>query len=266
MKSVTARLSALLKQPREKRHLAIRSIRQKLLAQPFRIAMTGFKGAFVSYSPDSQYLFRAHPEYDELLARFTAHNKWNNGGDAARLWSLILNIKQVVAEGVIGDFAEVGVWRGNTAAVLATLAAGRQVFLFDTFEGFSNRDLRGVDANQDLAFDTTSLDLVKRVVGRERLNCHYVKGWFPSTISDEHKRRNYAVVSLDCDLYEPMKAGLAFFYPRMPRGGILLLHDYSSQLWKGAKLAVDEFCAETGELVILMPDKSGSAFLRRSQS
>jgi hypothetical protein len=46
----------------------------------------------------------------------------------------------------------------------------------------------------------------------------------------------------------------------------MFLHDYSSLYWDGAKLAVDEFCAENGELIILMPDKSGSAFLRRSQS
>lgn len=264
--SLLTRLSALLKQPEEARNRALRSIRQKVFATPLRLAVSGFQGAVVSYHPDSHYLFRAHPEFDELFARFTAHNKWNNGGDASRLWSLILNIKQIVGDGVPGDFAEVGVWRGNTAAVLARLAVDRQVFLFDTFEGFNVRDLRGVDANKDVAFNSTSLDLVKEVVGRERQNCHYVKGWFPDSVSDEHRQRQYAVVSLDCDLYDPMKAGLEFFYPRMPRGGIMFLHDYSSLLWDGAKLAVDEFCAETGELIVLMADKSGSAFLRRSRS
>ena len=81
--------------------------------------------------------------------------------------------------------------------------------------GFNARDIRGIDADKNLAFDDTSLE---------------------------------------------------FFYPRMPQGGIMFLHDYSSLYWHGAKLAVDEFCAETGEFIVLMPDKSGSAFLRRSRS
>jgi len=62
-----------------------------------------------------------------------------------------------------------------------------------------------------------------------------------------------------------MKAGLEFFYPRMSRGGILMLHDYSSLFWDGAKKAIDESCNKNGEYVVLMPDKSGSAFIRKSK-
>jgi hypothetical protein len=62
-----------------------------------------------------------------------------------------------------------------------------------------------------------------------------------------------------------MKAGLEFFYPRMARGGLLLLHDYSSLHWEGARQAVDEFCAANGEFPILLPDKSGSALIRRGR-
>jgi hypothetical protein len=43
------------------------------------------------------------------------------------------------------------------------------------------------------------------------------------------------------------------------------VHDYSSLHWNGAKLAVDEFARASGEFVILMPDKSGTACVRRSR-
>jgi hypothetical protein len=222
---------------------------------------------YCAYQPDSYYLGRAHPEFDGLFRRFTAHNRLNNGGDIPRLWSLILNCKQIIEEKISGDFAELGVWRGNTAAVLALYAAqtGRSVYLFDTFEGFDREDLRGIDADKAMAFGDTSLDLVREVVGDELTNCFYVKGRFPESIEAPLRERQYALVSLDCDLYEPMKAGLDFFYPRMTRGGIFLLHDYSSLRWNGAKRAVDEFCAGSGEFVVLMPDKSGSAFLRKAR-
>ena len=73
------------------------------------------------------------------------------------------------------------------------------------------------------------------------------------------------MVSLDCDLYAPTKAGLEFFYPLMEKHGIFLLHDYSSLHWEGSKRAIDEFCELNNEKLILIPDKSGSAFFRKNK-
>jgi Flp pilus assembly protein TadD len=223
-------------------------------------------GVYLSHHPDSHTRFCAHKEFAELLAGFTANNMSNNAGDIPRLWSLMLNIKQIIDEGIGGDFAELGVWRGNSAAVLAHYAelSNRQLFLFDTFSGFSEEDLIGVDGMKKPEFADTSLDLVKSVVG-DRACCHFVKGRFPDTITEEHRSRSFAAVNLDCDLYEPMSAALGFFYPRMTRGAVLFLHDYSSGFWAGAKKAIDEFCAKTGEFCILLPDKSGSAFVRKTR-
>jgi hypothetical protein len=230
-----------------------------------------FKPVFLNfalvYQPDSHSKFHAHGEFFELLNRFNKYNKVNNSGDSHRLWSLILNCKKIIEEGIKGDFAELGVWRGNTAAVLAYFAStdNRDAFLFDTYEGFDERDLRGVDADKRMAFKNTSVELVREVIGSKASErCEFVKGYFPSSVQETHRARKYAVVSLDCDLYEPMKEGLSFFYPLMPKGGIFFLHDYSSMQWNGARQAIDEFCKESGEFIILMPDKSGSAFLRRA--
>jgi hypothetical protein len=240
---------------------------QEILGIRFTMGMSKCGPFFTAYHPDSYYAFGAHPEFDELFAKFKAHNTINNGGDITRLWSFILNCKQVLGEGIEGDFAELGVWRGNTATILARFAAtaNRKVLLFDTYEGFTKKDLTGIDATKEMDFDNTSIDLVKEVIGENDSCCVYVKGFFPGTVTDQHKAMQYAIVSLDCDLYAPTKAGLDFFYARMPKGGIFFLHDYSSLHWNGAKLAVDEFCKDTGEYVILMPDKSGSAFFRKTK-
>jgi Macrocin-O-methyltransferase (TylF) len=222
----------------------------------------------VSYLPDAYAVFKAYPELDALFDRFTRNNRDNNGGDLSRLFSLVLNVTQVLEEAIPGDFAELGVWRGNSAAVLAHYArgAGRELYLFDTFEGFDARDITGVDSGATTQlFSDTSMDLVRDCIGADHAHCHFVKGFFPATFSAEHAARTYAVVNLDCDLYEPMKAGLNAFYPRLARGGMFMLHDYSSRYWAGAKQAVDEFCRETGEFIVLLPDKSGSAYLRKSR-
>jgi hypothetical protein len=237
---------------------------------PFRLRLEPgeMKMQFIAYQPDSHSMFHVHPEFDGLYEKFIKYNVNNNSGDVARLWSILLNCKQVMDEGIEGDFAELGVWRGNTAAILAYFAAHnkRELFLFDTYEGFSSKDIRGIDATKpENLFRDTSIEMVKEVIGEHSSVCHFEKGYFPDSVKLEHKTKKYSVVSLDCDLYEPTRAGLEFFYPMMPRGSIFLLHDYSSLHWAGSKKAIDEFCNKTNEYVILMPDKSGSAFIRRTR-
>jgi len=223
---------------------------------------------YFAYHPDAHFIYSVHPEFDQLFRRFRRNNRTNNGGDLPRLWAMVLNVKKVLAEDVKGDFAELGVWRGNTAAVLAhyAVAHGRDIFMFDTYSGFDNRDLTGIDAEKLASFADTSVSLVMQTVGIDSPHCHYVRGRFPESVSDVHSQATFAVVSLDCDLYEPMKAALEFFYPRTSRGGILLLHDYSNEYWDGARKAIDEFCARESEFVVLVPDKSGSAFIRKSRN
>jgi hypothetical protein len=239
----------------------------KEIGHLFSSGLGNFRAGFLAYHPDSQTQINEHPEFGALLEKFRAGNRRNNGGDITRLWALVLNIKQVLKEGVEGDFAELGVWRGNTAAVLAHFAQlhGRKTDLFDTFNGFSERDFIGLDADRDKSFSNTSVDFVRNVIGVNSSNCQFNQGYFPDTITEQHRNSKYAVVSLDADLYQPLKAGLEFFYPRMSQGGILFFHDYSSQQWKGASEALDEWVCTSGEKLILMPDKSGSAFFRKAR-
>lgn len=245
----------------------LRKLKMLLQHMPIKKGLSNWQNAYLAYQPDSHHHFHLHPEFEALARKFVAHNVKNNGGDIGRLWALLLNCKQVAHENVEGDFAEVGVWRGNTAAVLAHYAGrfGRRAYLFDTFQGFDQRDLVGVDGTHRQGhFADTSLSLVQELLGSDAAHCEFVKGYFPESLQPAHRQARFALVSLDCDLYEPMKAGLEFFYPRMASGGTLMLHDYSSGFWEGARRAVDEFCRASGARAVLLPDKSGSAVIRKS--
>jgi hypothetical protein len=221
---------------------------------------------YLATKPDSFFEFGRHPELRELQKAWLSGNRISNGGDWPRLMAFVLNLKQILEENIEGSFAELGVWRGNSAAVLTAFAkpSQRKVYLFDTYEGFSGRDMTGIDRNVVPGFTDTSLSRVKSVVGSSD-NTIYIKGYFPESVTPAASSETYAFVHIDCDLYEPMKNGLAFFYPRMNPGAMLVLHDYSSGHWSGAKKAIDEFCGMTGETIILMPDKSGTAILRKSR-
>jgi hypothetical protein len=93
--------------------------------------------------------------------------------------------------------------------LLATLGRRqkRHVYLFDTFSGFDSRDLRGSDGARPILFTDTSLDEVRNLVGTA--NVTYVPGFFPDSTSQIKLPEQIAVAHIDCDLYEPMRAGLA---------------------------------------------------------
>jgi Macrocin-O-methyltransferase (TylF) len=223
--------------------------------------------AYLSYVPDSIRYHGRFPNYPRLVKEWTADKTRNNGGDLPRLLFLMQNTEQILAERVDGDFAELGVHLGYSAAVLAGLASRdgkRRLHLFDTFEGFDQRDLQGVDsAVPKELFEDTSLPAVRKRVGHDDI-CVYYPGYFPESAGPVDPNTRFALVHLDCDLYTPTAAGLEFFYPRMEPGGLIVLHDYSNGFWPGIRQAADEFLADKPERLILAPDKSGTAAVRRS--
>jgi O-methyltransferase len=108
-------------------------------------------------------------------------------------------------------------------------------------------------------FSDTDLESVRRFVAPQNDNVRFYPGFFPASVPEELVRRPFALAHLDADLYEPTLAGLEFFYPRLASGGFLIVHDYNA--WAGARQAVEDFMAGKPEVVLPMPDKSGSALI-----
>jgi hypothetical protein len=221
---------------------------------------------YIAYRPDSDVFSKCHPELAYLSEKWIKNNVMNNAGDLPRLYALILNIKQILNEKVLGDIAELGVYRGNSAAFLAYYARlyRRTVLLFDTFEGFDHRDLVGVDESKALEFADTSLDYVRELVGDK--DVRFVQGRFPQSIPPDLYASRFCLAHIDCDLYEPAKAGLEFFYPRLSPGGLLIMHDYANPTWGGVKRAMDEYCREIPEGPVVFGDKSGTVMIRKSMA
>ena len=219
---------------------------------------------YLAYRPDSDFHFERHPEMAMLSKQWVKSNVKNNAGDLPRLYALIFNVKQIMEENVPGDMAELGVYKGNSAAALAHFARqnNRRLFLFDTFAGFDRRDLVGTDRQKDIEFADTSLDQVRTLVGEDAAT--FVQGRFPESIPSNLFEARFSVVHIDCDLYEPAKAGLEFFYPRLSPGGLLIIHDYGNPYWPGIKSAVDEFCRGIPERPLVFNDKSGTAMIRKA--
>jgi O-methyltransferase len=142
------------------------------------------------------------------------------------------------------------------------------LYLFDTFEGFGTRNVAEEETTtgqsiHSAQFSDTSESLVVSAIQPVNDNVRLIKGFFPDSFSGSLTELQFAFVHLDADLYGPTKAGLDLFYPRLAWGGMIVVHDYNA--WAGARMAVEDFCNEHPDLLIVpMPDKSGSCVFRKT--
>ena len=87
-------------------------------------------------------------------------------------------------------------------------------------------------------------------------NFEFHPGWIPDRFADVADRK-FSFVHIDVDLAEPTLASLAFFYPRMQAGGIIVCDDYGQGTSPGATEAVDRFLATKPERMLMLPDGGG---------
>jgi Macrocin-O-methyltransferase (TylF) len=69
----------------------------------------------------------------------------------------------------------------------------------------------------------------------------------------------FALVHIDVDLYEPTRAALEFFHPRLSPGAVMICDDYGFASCPGARKAVDEYLADKADVAIELP--SGQALI-----
>ena len=153
-----------------------------------------------------------------------------------------------------GDIAELGVYKGGSALLLCeTKNEDKTLHLFDTFEGLPKEQSIDVKFNRGKQTDTfkegeyaASLESVKHYLKNYK-NVTFHKGFFPQSATGLEEKK-FSFVHLDADLYQSTKDGLAFFYPRMSKGGIIISHDYPYA--EGVRRAFTEFFSDKPEIVL----------------
>jgi O-methyltransferase len=151
---------------------------------------------------------------------------------------------------VPGDIAEVGVFNGGSALIMAFANQNKKrLHLFDTFSGIPEAT-QGIDAVKAGDIKGNSSDMVKRTLREYDRVVDYYVGVFPDTASNIPVTSKFSLVNLDMDVYQSTKSGLEFFYPRMSAGGAIICHDYFSLSCPGVKKAVDEFFADKPETLV----------------
>lgn len=181
-----------------------------------------------------------------------------------RVASLECVAREIKAKGIKGNVAEAGVYQGGFAAHINRFFPDRNFYLIDTFEGFDPRDSmvdvenRFSEGNQD--WGNTNVEFVLSKM-RYADKCIVKKGYFPETMQDVED--TFCFVSLDMDLYQPIYAGLQYFYPRLSRGGYIFIHDCRNPGYLGARKAVLQFCDEMGIGYVPLSDDWGTAVITK---
>jgi hypothetical protein len=176
-----------------------------------------------------------------------------------RMWSLIQSFHHVRHESLVGDFVECGVWKGGNIILLKKLIEKfnfkKNIYGFDTFEGMAEPGFYDVNYNnksakkmsdehkkKDIGFAMCSLDDVKKNIKENTKtdNIFLIKGKVENTLKNKKKLpKKISILRLDTDFYESTKIELEILFPRLVKGGVLIVDDYG--FWKGAKKAVDEY-------------------------
>ena len=189
-----------------------------------------------------------------------------SGLNTDRKW-MLHQLLRLVAD-VPGDTAECGVFRGATSYLICCAnkqaRAGAKIHhLFDSFEGLSQPEpIDGKHWNEgDLKCDIQSVRAA--LADFEKLEFH--QGWIPERF-DDVKDKRFSFVHIDVDLAQPTRDSLAFFYPRMETGGIIVCDDYGISTCAGATRAVDQFLKDKPEKMLALPDGGGFFIAGRSTS
>ncbi len=196
---------------------------------------------------------------DPVEVRIENFPKYVRRQHLTRLLALYEIFKRILP--VKGSIVECGVNRGyglmawaKLSAVLEPVNLTRRIYGFDSFAGFpavSDKDHTGpgwktaeVGGLQADSYDEL-LELIS-INDKDRFLGHIpkvelIKGDATETIPRFMKDHPHLVVSLlflDFDLYEPTKAALEAFVPRMPKGAILAFDELDNPIWPGETLAL----------------------------
>lgn len=141
-----------------------------------------------------------------------------------------------------GDFIEVGVWRGGTAALLNSAAPHKTIHLFDTFTGVAKADSSIDTLYTGGEHSDTSQGMVQQLFLQMNLKCNLHPGIFPDdTFSNLPEKISLA--HIDVDTYASAKDSFTAIWPKLTCCGVIIFDDYGFFGCEGVTQAVHEITA-----------------------
>jgi O-methyltransferase len=162
----------------------------------------------------------------------------------------------VLDSGVVGDFVEMGCYKGETSVELGKLLreSGRRLWLYDSFAGLPAKGREDLSAGGEEFREgellATKTEVLRRFRGIGIPMPVVKKAWF-AELADSDLPERIAFAFLDGDYYESILDSLRLIVPKMVAGGVIVVHDYASSALPGVAKAVDGFlCGKKNDVVV----------------
>jgi len=154
-----------------------------------------------------------------------------------------------------GAIVECGVFKGASLIRFATFRNlfgnpfSKKIIGFDTFDKFPETNFqpdkelrqRGIEtAGKHSISKQQLMDILKHKKTEQFVEL--VEGDITKTVPEylnSHQELKISLLNLDVDIYEPSVTILEYLYPRIVKGGILILDDY--EVYPGETKAVDDY-------------------------
>jgi hypothetical protein len=161
-------------------------------------------------------------------------------------------IEDVLQNNIPGDLIETGAWRGGMTILMRGLLkmhgiTDRVVWVADSFEG-----LPVPDSEKD-GWDVSGVEILSVSLEQVRENfmkfglldeqVQFLKGWFCDTLPNAPIQK-LAILRLDGDMYSSTMDALINLYPKVSRGGYVIVDDYYS--WPSCRQAVTDYLKLNG--------------------
>jgi O-methyltransferase len=161
-----------------------------------------------------------------------------------------------------GDLVECGTYKGrHSIAILNyidwnTSRNKKKFYLFDTFEGLSNK----ISDNDDIssyehAYKDYDLETVQSNFSKYD-GIEIIKGVVPFSLNQADITK-VSFLHIDMNSAKPEVEALDYFLPLMVKGGAVVLDDYGQIGHEKQKKALDAYCKQHGKLIYTIPTGQG---------
>lgn len=167
------------------------------------------------------------------------------------------------ASNLEGDFVECGVHTGIYARAIIDYInfqkTKKKFYLLDTFKGLDSKysTAKEMTRNQKMGYEERG-DIYKEVAKTfKNFNVDIIQGPVPETLS-KVKAKKISFLSIDMNSVKPESESLKYFWPKLVKGGIIVLDDYGyANSTNDQKKAHDKFANQNGVEVLSLPTCQG---------
>ena len=139
-----------------------------------------------------------------------------------------------------GDAIEIGCWKGGVSLLISKVLKNSTTYVCDTFCGVVKVTTIDTKYQKGMHSDT-SQEIVEKLFNENKIsNYKILKGVFPEKVSNNISQKKFKFAHIDTDTYKSTLESIKFLWPKIVKGGVVVIDDYGVFDNKGIKKIIEE--------------------------